>query len=200
MIHKAPPTKNELSAKFGFCLICIFCAFLFPIKGATAVTSDSKPHIVTKEEVKPLEGSKNLNQVVILASRNRKIADKNIREISLNSPPPTAEQTDSIKIIERRLEYPRGLQKFYEYLGQAIIYPKVAQRAKQQGKVTLSFVVEGDGTLTNAEIIKGVSKEIDAEAIRVIEGSPKWIPGIQNGKPVRVKFAIGVNFNLDKKG
>ncbi|WP_457271491.1 energy transducer TonB [Pedobacter sp. UYEF25] len=73
------------------------------------------------------------------------------------------------RTIEKQPEFPGGLTKFYEYLSQNIHYPAAAVRSEQEGKVSLAFTVEKDGSLTNIEVIRGVSKEIDAEAIRVMQ-------------------------------
>lgn len=99
--------------------------------------------------------------------------------------------------IEKQPQFPGGLKAFYEYLGQTVRYPKEAQKNRTQGKVFLSFIVEKDGQLSHVEIIRGVSNDINEEAIRVVSGSPKWNPGIQFGVPVRVKYNININFNLN---
>ncbi len=99
--------------------------------------------------------------------------------------------------IERQPEYQGGMSKFYAYLGKAIRYPAMAQENNVQGKVFLSFVVEKDGKLTDIEVVRGLGSGCDEEAIRVLKASPRWVPGIQNGKPVRVKFNISVNFTLN---
>jgi TonB family protein len=75
-------------------------------------------------------------------------------------------------------------------------YPDDAKKKGIEGKVLVSFVIEKDGTLTVIKVIKSVSPDLDAEAIRVIARSPKWVPGIQNGRPVRVKYSVGVIFAL----
>jgi len=99
--------------------------------------------------------------------------------------------------IEKQPEFPGGLKAFYQYLNANIKYPKESARNKVQGRVFLSFIVEKDGELSNIKIIRGVSDDINKEAIRVISGSPKWNPGIQFGVPVRVKYNINVNFALN---
>ncbi|WP_443945711.1 TonB family protein [Pedobacter sp. AW1-32] len=99
--------------------------------------------------------------------------------------------------IEKQPEFPGGLKQFYKYLGGSIRYPKEAQDHNIQGKVFLSFVVEKDGSLTDIKITRGLGGGTDEEAIRVLEESPKWNPGIQNGKAVRVKYNINVNFTLN---
>lgn len=99
--------------------------------------------------------------------------------------------------IEKQPEYPGGIAKFYKYLGGAIKYPPMAQENNVQGKVFLSFVVEKDGKLTDIQVTRGLGSGTDEEAIRVLKASPRWNPGIQNGKPVRVKYNINVNFTLN---
>jgi TonB family protein len=102
--------------------------------------------------------------------------------------------------VEKQPVYPGGIAKFYEYMKNEIKYPEVAKNNKIQGKVFLSFTVEKNGKLTNVVITRSLSKETDAEAIRVIKNSPSWEPGLLKGKPVRVKYNINVNFNLSQSG
>jgi len=98
--------------------------------------------------------------------------------------------------IEQHPEFPGGLKKFYQYLSRNINYPREDRKKKIEGTVFMSFVVEKDGRLTDVFVTKGVSPQIDAEAVRVISASPKWNPGIQFGKPIRVRYNINVNFKL----
>ncbi|WP_316830751.1 TonB family protein [Pedobacter aquatilis] len=99
--------------------------------------------------------------------------------------------------IEKVPEFPGGMNKFYEYLSKSIKYPESAQDNNVQGKVWLSFTVEKNGNLTDIKVTRGLGSGTDEEAKRVLEESPKWIPGIQNGKAVRVKYNININFTLD---
>ncbi|WP_131537703.1 energy transducer TonB [Pedobacter nototheniae] len=96
--------------------------------------------------------------------------------------------------VEKQPSYPGGIAKFYEYLGKSIKYPEVAKKNKTEGKVFLSFIVEEDGSLSGIEVLKGLSKETDAEAVRVFKAAPKWNPALVKGKPVRVKYNININF------
>jgi TonB family protein len=111
-----------------------------------------------------------------------------------------AQDTDTAKRIFTAVEaepaFPGGIDEFYRYLQANVKYPPDAKKARLQGKVFISFVVERDGSLTNCAILKGVSPDIDAEALRVVNNSPKWKPGIQNGRPVRVQYSIPLNFKL----
>jgi len=102
--------------------------------------------------------------------------------------------------VEKQPVYPGGIAKFYEYMKNEIKYPEAAKSNKIQGKVFLSFTVEKNGKLDDVVVTRGLSKEINAEAVRVIKNSPNWEPGVLNGKPVRVKYNINVNFNLSQSG
>ncbi|GGE63234.1 outer membrane transport energization protein TonB [Pedobacter psychrotolerans] len=99
--------------------------------------------------------------------------------------------------IDQQPEFPGGITKFYEYLGKSIKYPVLAQQNNVQGKVFLSFIVERDGKLSDVNITHGLGSGTDEEAVRVVSGSPRWNPGIADGKTVRVKYNLNVNFKLN---
>jgi len=88
------------------------------------------------------------------------------------------------------------IEKFREWLRKRVVYPKEAQEKGIQGKVYLTFIVEQDGTVSNVKVVKGVDKILDDVAKKAIEESPPWTPGLQRGKPVRVRFSIFLNFEL----
>jgi protein TonB len=89
------------------------------------------------------------------------------------------------------------IEKFREWVQKRTIYPQMAQDNGIRGKVYLTFVVERDGSVSNVKVVKGVDKLLDDEAIKAIEASPKWNPGLQRGRPVRVRFSIFLNFTLN---
>ena len=91
-----------------------------------------------------------------------------------------------------------GEQKLFEFLGNNLVYPKEAKEAGIEGKVFVEFYVEKDGTVTNVKVLKGIGYGCDEEALRVIGLMPKWIPGSQRGKAVRVRYTLPVNFKLSK--
>jgi len=98
--------------------------------------------------------------------------------------------------VEKQPEFPGGIEKFYAFLGKNIRYPAVARENGTQGKVILQFVCERDGSLTDIRVVRGIGDGCDEEAIRVLKSSPKWSPGIQNGRPVRCQYNIPVSFTL----
>lgn len=85
-----------------------------------------------------------------------------------------------------------------EWLGQNIQYPKEAVDAKVEGRVMVSFVIEKDGFVSNAKVIRSIDPLLDNEALRVVNAMPNWKPGMQDGQPVRVRFTIPVSFKLPK--
>ena len=99
-------------------------------------------------------------------------------------------------VVEQMPEYPGGIQALFEYLSQNVKYPADAENQKVEGRVIATFIVETDGTINNVEVVKPVFPSLDAEAIRVLSGMPKWTPGKQSGKEVRVKYTVPINFNL----
>ena len=93
-------------------------------------------------------------------------------------------------------EFPGGMAALMKYLGANIKYPTISQEMGSAGKVIVQFVVDKDGTITNPAVVRGVDAYLDKEAIRVISSMPKWKPGVQNGKKVRVKYTVPVVFRL----
>ena len=83
-----------------------------------------------------------------------------------------------------------------EYLTQNVKYPEDAEKQKIEGRVLATFVVETDGSISNVEVVKPAFPSLDAEAVRLLSAMPKWTPGMQSGKVVRVKFTVPINFSL----
>lgn len=101
------------------------------------------------------------------------------------------------KVVEKMPEFPGGSQAMFKYLAENIQYPAIAKENNIQGRVVCSFTVNKDGSLSNIEVVlSGGDASLDKEAIRVIKSMPKWKPGMQLGKPVRVQYTIPVKFQL----
>ena len=107
-----------------------------------------------------------------------------------------AEPEKVFDMVEQMPTFPGGQQELMSYLGKNIKYPTIAQENGTQGRVIIQFVVERDGTITDVRVARGVDPYLDKEAVRVVQSMPKWIPGKQNGKAVRVKFTVPVMFRL----
>lgn len=99
-------------------------------------------------------------------------------------------------VVEQMPEYPGGQAALFEYLSKNIKYPADAEKKKIEGRVLVTFVVNTDGSITDIEVVRKAFPSLDAEAVRVISGMPKWIPGEQKGQKVRVKYTVPLNFRL----
>ena len=99
-------------------------------------------------------------------------------------------------VVEQMPQFPGGDAALFEYLSTHIKYPTIAEENGVQGRVIVTFVVERDGSITDVKVVKSVDPSLDKEASRVVQGMPKWIPGKQNGAPVRVKYTVPVTFRL----
>lgn len=106
---------------------------------------------------------------------------------------------DSIyQMVEVMPEFPGGTAKMMDYLSKNIKYPEEAKEKGISGRVFLSFVIEKDGAVSNVKVAKGIGKECDDEALRVVKAMPKWKPGLMKGKPVRVSYMLPIFFKLDE--
>ena len=99
-------------------------------------------------------------------------------------------------VVENMPEFPGGDLGLMKYIQQNVKYPPIAKEYDIQGKVYVSFIVDKKGYVTNVKIVRGVDKNLDAEAVRVVKSLPRYKPGKQRGKPVRVMFTIPINFTL----
>ena len=99
-------------------------------------------------------------------------------------------------VVEKMPEYPGGQAALFEYLSKNVKYPADAEKQKIEGRVLVTFVVNTDGSITDIEVVKKAFPSLDAEAVRVISGMPKWTPGEQKGQKVRVKYTVPLNFRL----
>jgi protein TonB len=109
---------------------------------------------------------------------------------------PKEEETKVFDVVEQMPSFPGGDAELMKFLSSHIKYPVVAEENGIQGRVIAQFVVERDGSISDVKVIKSVDPSLDKEAIRVLKSMPKWIPGKQNGAPVRVKYTVPVTFRL----
>lgn len=106
------------------------------------------------------------------------------------------QDTSVVRFVEKMPEFPGGNNEFYKYLQKELKYPEECRKRGITGKVIVEFVIEKDGSISNVRTIVPVYPALDAEAERVIRNSPKWKPGSQLGKPVRVFYQIPIKFSL----
>ncbi len=100
------------------------------------------------------------------------------------------------QVVENDPEFPGGIEAMYKFLAQNIKYPQLARENNITGRVYVTFVVEKDGSVSGVKVLRDIGGGCGAEAVRVVKSMPKWTPGKQRGKAVRVQYNLPVNFNL----
>ena len=106
------------------------------------------------------------------------------------------DQDDVYQTVEEMPEFPGGIEGLMDYVSKNVKYPESAKEKNLQGRVMIKFVIEKDGSVSNVEVFRGWNNELDDEAVRVVKAMPKWKPGKQDGKVVRVSFMLPINFVL----
>ena len=109
---------------------------------------------------------------------------------------PDLEEMKTYMVIEDQPEFPGGEMAMLQFMAENLVYPESCKEQKIQGRVLVTFVVAKDGSVTETEVVKSAHPDMDAEALRVVNSMPKWKPGKQNGKEVRVKMTVPVIFKL----
>jgi periplasmic protein TonB len=107
-----------------------------------------------------------------------------------------AQETEIFTVVEDQPGYPGGEEARLKYLSENTKYPQMARESQIQGTVYVTFVVEKDGRVRDVRVLRGIGGGCDEEAIRVIQNMPRWNPGKQRGKPVRVQFNLPIKFTL----
>ena len=93
-------------------------------------------------------------------------------------------------------EFKGGIEKMYEYISTNFQYPEEAQRRSVKGKMEVEFTIEKSGDVTYVGILKGLEESIDEEVLKLLKAMPRWIPAFQNGRAVKVKYTLPINFTL----
>ena len=106
------------------------------------------------------------------------------------------EEQQIFQVVEEMPEFPGGMAECMKFLSKNIKYPPISQENGIQGRVIVQFVVNQDGSIVDPVVVRGVDSHLDKEALRVIQMMPKWKPGKQRGKAVRVKYTVPVMFRL----
>lgn len=135
------------------------------------------------------------NELVVNAEVTEETKNADIMPVKVEEEEEVVEE-QIFTVVEEEPKFPGGMEALYKYLGQNIKYPQLARENGITGKVYVTFVVEKDGSIANPRILRDIGGGCGAEAIRVVKAMPKWSPGKQRGKAVRVQFNLPVNFNL----
>ena len=132
--------------------------------------------------------------VIVIAPARANAQDK--REKTTQTRKDTATDDKVYEVCEQMPIFEGGDAALMKYLTDSVKYPELAKKHGVQGRVVIGFIVEKDGSLTDVKVLRHVDIALDAEALRVVKGMPKWIPGRQNEQRVRVKYNVPVSFRL----
>ncbi len=119
-----------------------------------------------------------------------------IEDVVFEEAPEEEVAEEIFTIVEDQPEPQGGMGAFYQYISKNLQYPNQARRMGIEGKVFVQFVVDKDGTITEVQAIKGIGAGCDEEAVKVIQNAPKWKPGKQRGRPVKVRMILPITFKL----
>ena len=177
---------------------------LLPIVGITlALNAETVTDVVYQQPQKKIikKGKENatvkmgpVGEVVVVeqAPANQ----KKVEPVEMPNPIKVEKQEGAFDVVEQMPQFPGGPAALMQFLSTNVKYPKEAFEQGIQGRVIANFVVEKDGSITEARVVKSVDPALDAEALRVVGTMPKWAPGTQNGEPVRVKYTVPITFRL----
>lgn len=169
---------------------------IIPITMPEKKTVPPPPQAVTQAEVLNIvEDDAEIEETTIVSAEDQAefVEIKDEVPIVVEEP----EQEEQIfQVVEERPQFPGGDAELMKYLQKNIKYPSICQEQGIQGRVIVQFVVNTDGSIVDAQVIKPVNPYLDKEALRVISAMPKWEPGKQRGKAVRVRFTVPVTFRL----
>jgi TonB family protein len=136
-----------------------------------------------------------INEIVVVEQAPD--AQKEVKPVEMpNAMKVKKAEKEAFDVVEQMPQFPGGPEALMQFLSQNVKYPKEAYEKNVQGRVIASFVVEKDGSITEAVIRKSIDPLLDAEALRVIGSMPNWMPGMQNGEAVRVKYTVPITFRL----
>lgn len=156
-----------------------------------------KPKIIVKSFVETTEPEMEIEDIEIVIDQDALMDYEAPAEpIDLNIAEEEAEE--AFVIVEDMPEPIGGFTEFYKYVAENIEYPIGAKRMGTEGRVFVQFIVDREGKITNAKVLKGIGSGCDEEALRVIMNAPDWKAGLQRGKKVRVQMVVPINFKLRK--
>lgn len=195
--------RSSKTTAFKYLLIAPLCFSLVVLSNAETLANSirelmpvSDPLTAKVDDdkaVKPLNAINGLT-VVGYATPTDKKSKTLVKQVVTSSQ--AMDEDEVFVIVDEMPKYVGGDKALFSYLGTSIRYPVEAQKNGIQGRVICQFVVDTDGKIINPEVVRSVSPELDAEALRVVSSMPAWLPGRQKEKTVKVKYTLPINFAL----
>ena len=179
--------------------------YILPV-AAIAVTAFARPEISeTAEEISAVKVN---DLTAIVEAKAIKSTEESVQistvsqdTVKVNYVPTEVSRklqgTAVFEVVEEMPEFPGGVDAMMEYLQKELRYPEAAKEKGIQGRVTVQFIIDKEGNVTNSKVTRSVDKDMDTEAIRLVKAMPKWKPGMQKGKAVAVKYTVPVVFRLE---
>ncbi|PRY48900.1 outer membrane transport energization protein TonB [Arcticibacter pallidicorallinus] len=193
MLHKKKSNRSAL-LKYGLSVPLFTCMLVF---SSASIDAKSKEFIEKSDVAEPISTLKKIEEARESFDVEKEVLRPAVKVLSLDT---TREDVVyDFSSIEKMPEYPGGLVGFYRYVGKNFKYPEAARRDSVSGRLILSFVVEKDGSLSDIKVLRDLGAGTGDEAVRLLKESPKWNPGVQNGKPVRVQYTLPIQLNLDNE-
>jgi len=186
-------------------------------QNVAAILYDSKPEgekplLIVDGKITPIAQVRTLPRVVKVATMREKAAIRSFGEKGKNGAliittvnhqkemdDEKLSQPDVFDEVDEMSQFPGGMAGLMQYLSTNVRYPEDAKEAGAQGRVVVSFIVEKDGSISNARVTKPTYSSLDDEALRVVSNMPKWTSGKLNGEAVRVRYSIPVSFRMNNK-
>jgi len=193
MLHKKKSNRSAL-LKYGLSVPLFTCMLVFSSAG---IDAKSKEIIEKSDVAEPISTLKKIGEAGEAFDVKREILRPAVKVLTMDTT--KKEAVYDFSSIEKMPEFPGGMPAFYKYIGMNFKYPEAARRDSVSGRLIISFVVEKDGALTDFKVLRNLGAGTGEEAVRVLKESPKWNPGMQNGKPVRVQYTLPIALNLDNK-
>lgn len=177
---------------------CLKYLYVLPV-AAVAVTAFARPEV--SEKVEEISAVKVNDLAAIVETKVAESVGDTTKPAGVTYVPVEVNEklkgTPVLTVVEQMPAYPGGMAALMEYFKENMRYPASAKERGLQGRVTVQFVVDKDGSIKKPKVIRSIDQELDEEALRLVKSMSKWEPGRQNGEPVAVKFAVPVPFKLD---
>jgi protein TonB len=162
-----------------------------PVKTIKYVAPKVTKEEVVEEEIPTIEEIKKTEvSTETVEGPTEVVFEEPVKEVA------EVEDNQVYTFVEQNAEFPGGTEAMYKFINKNVKYPAQARRMGTEGRVFVGFVINKDGSIVDVGIVKGISAECDKEAMRVVQMMPPWKAGKQNGKAVRVKFILPINFKL----
>lgn len=190
MLHKKKSNRSAL-LKYGLSAPLFICMLVF---SSARIDAESREIVERADMAEPITTLQKIEEKGTRLSLKK-------QDLTSPAPPQLADTSKHNKVVQDFStvdvlpDFPGGITEFYKYIGMNFKLPEAARRDSISGRLILSFVVEKDGALSDIKVLRDLGAGTGEEAMRVLATSPKWTPGMQNGKPVRVQYTLPVAIN-----